>query len=103
MKNIKLGYALSFYMHRKILLYKKKIKKILGISKAIGVIVSPLLCIWQFECSVHIFRGPCPSAQQSSASILSGKGPELQHSVSIATVQTFMSLKMQSAPLLKGS
>ena len=37
----------------------KKIKKILGISKAIRIFESPLLCIWQFECSVHIFRGPC--------------------------------------------
>ena len=35
----------------------KKIKKILGISKAIRIFESPLLCIWQFECSVHIFRG----------------------------------------------
>ena len=32
--------------------------KIFGISKAIRVFESPLLCIWQFECSVHIFRGP---------------------------------------------
>ena len=30
----------------------------MGISKAIRVFESPLLCIWQFECSVHIFRGP---------------------------------------------
>ena len=36
----------------------KKIKKILGTSKAIRIFESPLLCIWQFECSVHIFRGP---------------------------------------------
>ena len=56
MKNIKLGHALSFYMHK---LLHKKIKKILGISKTIRVFESPLLCIWQFECSVHIFRGPC--------------------------------------------
>ena len=33
--------------------------KILGFSKAIGVFDSPLLSIWQFEHSVHIFRGPC--------------------------------------------
>ena len=25
---------------------------------AIRVVESPLLCIWRFECSVHIFRGP---------------------------------------------
>ena len=33
MKNMKLGHALSFYMHRKMISYKK-MKKILGISKA---------------------------------------------------------------------
>ena len=30
----------------------------IGISKAITVFESPLLCIWQFECSVYIFRVP---------------------------------------------
>ena len=30
----------------------------MGISKATRVFESPLLSIWQFECSVHIFRGP---------------------------------------------
>ena len=30
----------------------------MGISKAIRVFECPLLCIWQFECSVHIFRSP---------------------------------------------
>ena len=57
MKNIKLGHALSFYMHRTILL-SKKIKKILGISKAIRVFVSPptmYLAIWVF----------CPYIQRS--------------------------------------
>ena len=39
----------------------KKPKKILGTSKAIRVFESPLLSIWQFEFSVHIFRGPCVS------------------------------------------
>ena len=55
MKNIKLGHALSFYMYRK-KIHKKKIKKLLLFSKAISIFESPL-CIWQFECSVHIFRG----------------------------------------------
>ena len=32
--------------------------KRLGIIKAARVFESPLLWIWQFECSVHIFRGP---------------------------------------------
>ena len=59
---MKLGHVLSFYMHRKKNLIKK-IKKILGISKAIRVFESPLRCIWQFECSAHIFRGPCPTQQ----------------------------------------
>ena len=40
MKNIKLGHARSFYMHRKIISWKK-IKKILGISKAIRVFETP--------------------------------------------------------------
>ena len=31
----------------------------MSISKATRVFESPLLCTWQFECSVHIFRGPC--------------------------------------------
>ena len=30
----------------------------MGYSKVARVFESPLLCIWQFECSVHIFRGP---------------------------------------------
>jgi hypothetical protein len=57
MKSIKLGHLLSFYMHRKKISWTE-FKKILDISKAIRVFVFPLLCIWQFECSVHIFRGP---------------------------------------------
>ena len=44
-------------MHRKII-SRKNIKKIFGVSKAISVFESLLLCIWQFECSVYIFRGP---------------------------------------------
>ena len=36
-------------------------KKILGISKGIRISEFPLLCIWQFDCSVHIIRGPCVS------------------------------------------
>ena len=27
-------------------------------TDVIRVFESPLLCIWEFECSVHIFRGP---------------------------------------------
>ena len=46
----------NWVTHRKIL--RKKIKKILGIIKAKRVFESPILCIWQFECSVYIFRGP---------------------------------------------
>ena len=64
MKNIKFGHSLSFYIHIKII-SSVKIKKILGISTAIRVFESPLLCIWQFECSVHIFRGPCLTADTS--------------------------------------
>ena len=30
----------------------------MGISNTSMVFEYPLLCIWQFECSVHIFRGP---------------------------------------------
>ena len=41
--------------------FHKKIKKILGLSKDIRVFESPILCIWQVECSVRIFRGPCLS------------------------------------------
>ena len=37
---------------------KFKEKKLLGIIKAKRVFESPILCIWQFECSVYIFRGP---------------------------------------------
>ena len=57
MKNIKFGHSLSFYIHIK-MISSVKIKKILGISKAIRGFESPLLCIWQFEISVHIFMGP---------------------------------------------
>ena len=32
-----------------------------GISKVIRVFEFPLLCIWQYECSVHIFRSPWTS------------------------------------------
>ena len=37
-------------------------KKILGVSKTIRVFESPLPCNGKFECSFHIFRGPCISA-----------------------------------------
>ena len=51
MKNIKLDHALSFF------------KKTLGLSKAIGVFVSPpLLGIGPFECFVHILGGPGTTA-----------------------------------------
>jgi hypothetical protein len=57
MKNVKLGHALSFYMHRKVfsLFFTKKI---LGFSKAKGFLCPPYLVIANFECSVHIYRGP---------------------------------------------
>ena len=37
--------------------YFSNLKKILGLSKAIGVFESPLPCNGKFECSIHIFRG----------------------------------------------
>ena len=40
MKSIKLGHALSFYMHRKVF-SPKKIRGILGISKDIGFLSPP--------------------------------------------------------------
>ena len=58
MKNIKLGPALRFYMHKKVF-SQNKIKKIFGFNKAIGVLSPPCLVIDKFECSVHIYRGPC--------------------------------------------
>ena len=58
MENIKLGHALSFYMHRKII-SSKIFGKILGLSKAIRILSPPTmyLTIWVF-CQ-YIFRGPC--------------------------------------------
>ena len=38
----------------------------MAISKATRVFESPLLCIRPFECSVHIFRGPCASLADAS-------------------------------------
>ena len=43
MKNVKSGHVLSFYMHKKV--FHKKIRIILGISKAIMVFDSPLLFV----------------------------------------------------------
>ena len=59
-------HSLCFYMHRKVF-SQKKIRKILCVSKFIGVFESPLLCIWKFVCSVHILTakifesGPMPT------------------------------------------
>ena len=57
MKNVKLGHALSFYMHIKVfsLLFSKKI---LGLSKAKGFLSPPYLLMANFECSVPIYSGP---------------------------------------------
>ena len=71
MKNNKLGHTLSFYMHRKII-SSKKIKKILGISKAIRVLESPLtmyLVIWVF----------CPYIQRSLSKARNGKNNLLRN------------------------
>ena len=56
-KNVKLDHAPSFiclgkYFHT---FFQKKI---LGLSRAIGVFPSLLPCNGKCECSVHIFRGP---------------------------------------------
>ena len=58
-------------------------KRILGISKAIikGYWV-PLLYIWQFECSVHIFRGPCMSAKLTAFEELFSLGVMASNSLS---------------------
>ena len=55
----------------------KKIKEILGISKAIRVFESLLLCIWQFECSVHRFRGPCLDLHSCFSTKMTHKHTEL--------------------------
>ena len=44
-------------MHEKVF-SQKKIKTILGFSKAIGVLSPPYILLDKFECSVHIYKGP---------------------------------------------
>ena len=57
MKNIKFDLALSFCMLRKVFSHFFFLK-MLGLSKSIGVFVSPLPCNGKFECSVYVFRSP---------------------------------------------
>ena len=42
---------------------KQKLKKIVGFRKAIGVLSPPYLVMEKFECSVHIYSGPCPGIE----------------------------------------
>ena len=58
MKYIKLGHILSFFMLRKVFsdFFSNKQWAPLKVQ---GFLSPPLPCNGKFECSVHIYRGPC--------------------------------------------